>query len=222
MPKSAQGNGSIGVAPESSGSGNSSSLDLSLKEFPLLAHSQSPIPSEIYKYDQKAAIIFPIKQSSPSSANINFGTYRGSSPPLGLPMHVAIKQADSYDVAQKHDLVDVHAESDGAVKSNNFDFSLEEFPLLTGSTSKAQQSDQLAAKNPQVKKMFPAFGFANNDVGICGDSSSLWRLPSQAASERADSHVPYLLGSAPTVSATGVLNQDSSEGNKETYGHIES
>lgn len=219
LPKSTQQIGPIGVPPENNDGRSSSSL--ALKEIPPLAHNQNPIPSQFHHPDQLAEITLPISQCSPTFGNIDFGTYSGSPPPLGLHTNVAMKQADSYDLVQKGNLVDVTPENSGAQNNCNFNFSLEEFPLLTRSTPKASQSDKLAAKNPQFKHLCPAFGFANNDVGTRGDSSSLSKLPSMASSKQADSHDQYLSESTPSVRAKGISNQEESlDWEKETYGHI--
>lgn len=73
---------------------NSSPLDLSLEEFPFLPSAANSIPSEVSEPGE-LVVKTPLKYSSPTVRNIEFGTFRPSQSPLGLHSRLASGQADS-------------------------------------------------------------------------------------------------------------------------------
>ena len=75
-PKSAPKSDKVEVPSETEG-GNSSHLDLSLEEFPLLPCTAKPMPPKIRQSSQLAAVkTTQVQHSSSTFTTINFGTYR--------------------------------------------------------------------------------------------------------------------------------------------------
>ncbi|KAF3966131.1 hypothetical protein CMV_009749 [Castanea mollissima] len=179
---------------------NGCCFNLSNEEFPLLASSRRPPPSEMDQTGQLADLNLSheelpqragIQKSPPSEVDPSGQLFDLNLSHEEFPLLAGIQKPPSSEMGQTGQLIDqieVPSVTDKVENDCLLNLSLEEFPLLTGirksPPSKMNQSGQLTVKSPKAKDCSPS-GSIRFGTHKC--SPSPLKLPLQVMSKQADS-----------------------------------
>lgn len=199
---------------------NGCCFNLSHEEFPLLAGSQGPPPSEMDQTGQLAKLNllpeeFPlragIQKSPPSEVDPTGQLFDLNLPHEEFPLRAGIQKPPPSEMGQTGQLIDqieVPSVTDKVENGCRLNLSLEEFPLLTGTRkpppSKMYQSGQLTVKSLEAKDCSSS-GSIRFGTHRC--SPSPLKLPLQVMSKQADSSMSSISDLMPINPTMGMQRQ---------------
>ena len=199
---------------------NGCCFNLSHEEFPLLAGSQGPPPSEMDQTGQLAKLNllpeeFPlragIQKSPPSEVDPTGQLFDLNLPHEEFPLRAGIQKPPPSEMGQTGQLIDqieVPSVIDKVENGCRLNLSLEEFPLLTGirkpPPSKMNQSGQLTVKSLEAKDCSSS-GSIRFGTHRC--SPSPLKLPLQVMSKQADSSMSSISDLMPINPTMGMQRQ---------------